>query len=476
MPSEGLRRAYWWGLLLLSSLALLSYAVLGWQARMVADDYLFAYNANRYGLLEGVALAWQQWTGRWAQHVLLDALAAGQPASNSLVIAAHGLLLVAGLAGLLAELRCWCWPTVRSSRLVYVALSSLLVAAVFSLCHVEGLYWAMPALAYVLPMALMLAAASLLLWGLRRTPMGQQRRLWGLGLASLLLFTSGTHEIYALGQVLLLSVAGLAVLAQPKPRRRALLPWIGFAWGVALLGALVFFVAPGNWARLSGSLRPSYDSPLLWLDKARDTLLHRQSLLASGLLFLAFWGGFSLLPVPHALSQLSGRQALLLGGFGLLVAGLWLGIMAVPPMLAYGHVPLRTQPPAMAVLLALSAALALLWRAWLVPHWPLPLGPAYGFLSLLGLLALGLLLANLQRLPSFLAYSSAWDAYDAAIRQLVSEGAREIEVPPMPVRLGISDNEWLHEQRTWLNEDMARYYGLDDIRLNPEIDAVTRVR
>jgi hypothetical protein len=443
---------------------------------MVADDYAFAYNASHYGLLEGATLAWQQWTGRWAQHMLLDVLSAEQPSINGVVIVAHALLLVTALAGLMAELRGRLWPTLNDHRLVRWMLSSLIVAVIFSLCHMESLYWAMPALAYVLPMAFILWSACLILWGLRRNPTGLKRSLWGLLLTALLLFSSGLHEIYALGQVLLLSVAGLVVLAQPTPRRRTLLPWIGFAWGVALLGALIFFVAPGNWVRLGGGFRFDFDSPLLWLDTARANIFHRHSLSAFGLMFLAFWGGFSLLPISPALSALSTGRAIRIGAVAVVSAGLWLASVVVPPMLAYGHVPLRMQPPAMLALVALTAALALLWHAWLAPRWCWPAVPAYGAVALLGLLTASFLINNLQRLPDFVAYSTAWDAYDAAIRQQVSEGARELEVPPMPVRLGISDNEWLHEQRSWLNGDMARYYGLDDIRLNPEIDAVTRVR
>ncbi|MCS6835502.1 MAG: DUF6056 family protein [Anaerolineae bacterium] len=472
MPPERLRTAFWWALLLLSLAALLSYALLGWHVRLVADDYTFASNALSLSLVEHVAQAYQTWTGRWAQHVLLDLLASEQPLINRVVILAHGLMLVASLAVLLAELRRWMWPALPNNQFLNWTLSGLAVCVTLSLCHPESLYWAMPALAYVLPIALSLWTASLLLWGLRCTPTGFRRNFWGLSIACLLLFNSGMHEIYVLGQLMLLSIGGLVVLTLPPQRRAAWLPWIGFAWIVALLGALLFFAAPGNYARLSGSVRPVFGSAWEWIDTARENILHRHSLMASGLMFLAFWGGFSLLPSPTSLSSLSTSRRLALAIGAIFVASLMIGVVVLPPMIAYGHVPLRAQPPAMATLAALAAVLALLWRT----QYSLPIRVAYSFTGLLGLLAVTFLVTNFQRLPDFMAYSAAWDAIDAAIRREVAQGARELEVPPMPVRLRISDNEWLHDQRTWLNGDMARYYGLDDIRLNRDVDTVTRVR
>jgi len=472
MPSEKLKRMYWWALLLLSGLALLSYVALGWHTRMVADDYAIVVTSRTQGMAQAVLETYRQWSGSYSAFALVFTLSPCQPVVSAWVMPACVLALMMASFGLLSELVYWRLGQ-PGAALPRLALSTWLSLFIYNLSHQEALYWLMASIAYMLPVPLLLLLATLIL-RLLRTPPAQRSSLW-LGVGLLMLINAGFGELIALSQVTLALLGLLATLMMPSSWRSHQPTLMGVLL-LALLGALIFFVAPGNWVRLGGGFRFDFDSPLLWLDTARANIFHRHSLSAFGLMFLAFWGGFSLLPISPALSALSTGRAIRIGAVAVVSAGLWLASVVVPPMLAYGHVPLRMQPPAMLALVALTAALALLWHAWLAPRWCWPAVPAYGAVALLGLLTASFLINNLQRLPDFVAYSTAWDAYDAAIRQQVSEDARELEVPPMPVRLGISDNEWLHEQRSWLNNDMARYYGLDDIRLNPEIDAVTRVR
>jgi hypothetical protein len=437
---------------------------------MVADDYGMAAIGRAQGITQGVIEVYFQWSGSYTAFSLILALAPFQPVISTWLPTIYILALGAACFSLLSELTIWRHGR-RGLILPRLSLACWLSLFIYNLSHSEALYWSMASLAYVLPIPLLLLLVTLVLRLLRTEP-ARRLPLW-LSVGLLMLASAGFGELIALSQVTLALLGILATLVMPQAWRihRPVLQGLLL---LALLGALIFFVAPGNWTRLS---RVSLESALGLadiLEQARINWLHRFSLLHWAVTAMALWGWLRL-SSPQFWEGWRVHFPPLLSS--LLALALWAGLLTPVlglPILAYGYVPLRLTPLLAAASLASLVMLILLWSLSMSRMLSISIARLMVYLAFV--VPLFALINNLQRLPDFVAYSTAWDAYDAAIRQQVSEGARELEVPPMPVRLGISDNEWLHEQRSWLNGDMARYYGLDDIRLNPEIDAVTRVR
>jgi hypothetical protein len=227
--------------LLTFALLALVFLALALFCRPAADDYTFAYLANRDGLLGGVRTMYTAWSGRFfSTLVMLAAMRPESSVTNMYSLVPIGtMLLLAGsfywIASLLARdvIR-----RVQASLLLFVLYSALMPSPT------EGYYWAAGAITYQLGNALFLILHCLLFTVLRTQTVAQRLLLFMI-CVPVAVAVCGSNEVIMLMTVVTLAIGSAQLLAR---RNGAAWIWIALLL-VSAATAVAVINAPGNAVR-----------------------------------------------------------------------------------------------------------------------------------------------------------------------------------------------------------------------------------
>jgi hypothetical protein len=442
---------------------LLAYAAVGLFSRYAADDYCTAGQVLAAGFVEAQARLYSGWSGRYAATFLVTLLELIGPVVVPLLPA---LTLMAWLGAATWTLRqlaqAFGW---RLPRLAALAVAAALVFATLSATDdlAQDLYWQTGIVTYLFPLVL---ATAFVGWLAQRGSGHVTFTACGVSLA-LALAAGGTSETFAAAQVAALGLAiGGALLTGVRPQRGALLAMLGAGLLGALLALAILGLAPGNAVReefgnrlpLSIALPLAFGFTRGWLRLTFALPNAAVLLLVVGL--PAYVGAVSARTRPHAGSWLILP--------GLIVATL-LVILAcmLPAFYALGsNPPGRAQIQPEYVLMCSLVVLGFLSGAALGPRrWPTRAWvavPVLGVLIILGpLVTTGQVLAQVA---SARDYALAWDRVDGEIRAARSEAEQDVTVRPLASTGNVQNLDFIGPNRAdWLNECVARYYGVRSI-------------
>lgn len=459
------RRAGTRVLAIVLAVPLLAYAYLGLFSRYAADDYCTAGQVATRGLLGLELQLYEAWSGRFAFTFLVGVVE---------LIGSGATRLLPALA-VLAWLGALTWAIARIGRLLGWAetgLAALVVAEVVLVATLgstadlgQSLYWQTGMLTYLAPLVLLAGYVAIVADCVRRDH-PQAASVVACGVLAFL--AAGTSETYVAVQVVgLLLAAGLVLASGSARLRRVLLPLLG----VGLLGSVVAFgivaLAPGNAVRGGSGPRPAWSYVLgASLDDARqfvhDFWRFETPSFALALLLPAAWG--VLWPAPAMAGRLA-RTFVWAVAIGL--AGLALVVVSLLP----SFYALSAPEPGRARIIPQLILVCLTVGAGYLAGTLLRLGgPVMG--RALQPLAVGLLVltlvaplletrAALAEVDEARAYAQRWDSVDAQVRADHAAGLQDVVVPPLPPTGTVRGMDFVGpDPSDWLNECVARYYGL----------------
>ena len=360
----------------------------------------------------------------------------------------------------------------RAFRLCLVSLILLITLRSQSYLF-QVLFWQTGILTYVLPI---LCWVFTLGWFLNRF---QRQDSNSLKVSEGFLFFLWAFILGGISETSLflqISVFGLLIVYTfiriETPHRWAVLTLLaaGLLGSLAALGVVAG--SPGNAVRSPG-FPPKLDFLELIVGSLRTTgaFLKQWVRYDSRMLLTAF--GFSaLLALGYPLNGLKavpGLKIVKILIFATLMAFSTVWITFVP-----AYYILQAWPPDRALIMAqfilsVWAVFAGYWTVVFIHRWFEPVFRQRAFqISSLSVLVLLLLLGpvhaalNLATLvPKLSNYAARWDARDALIRSEVTKGRLELEVPILPDFSKLGDVR--PERDFWINQDVARYYGLNSI-------------
>jgi hypothetical protein len=455
------------------------YAYGGFFSRYQADDYcntvILLSSAN---VFDAVIHAYNTWLNSYSILVVLQLIEWAGPWGNHLVAAFTILMWVSGLTWLFSEIG-------KAARLhpgfwVNLWLAGLVVF--LSLYQAPNLhqilYWRAAMVPYTMPLFFFVYIAAFLLWH-TQLPYQKHRALWvGLISAFLVFFTAGLGETTGGLQVGLFFIAVLAAWMTNLHRRRVDVWYILLAsLTVAVISLLIIAFSPGTAVRLdtlSARSAPVYNPILLGVRTASYASHFIMDVFKNLPLPILFalsipFGIFYL----HSLirredSQRISPSQIRLAALALPVfVFIAIGFSFAPSAFAQSYPVARARFAAHFVLtlgLALEGGLLGMLAAGI--RLPVNMKFVKGFiLLLLGLALVYPLYASTKlRYPVAVIqrWATQWDVRDAYIRQMVAEGATDLEVEQLDTIGGVQ--EYKYDENHWVNKCAAEYYGLRTLR------------
>jgi hypothetical protein len=470
-PSETVLRASVLaaGLMLLGALA--QFARTGWLSRYWADDYCYSWVMRAGGLLRG-PLDWYMSSGNRFSTILLVGFQD--------LFGPAAIRWIPGLVLLLWVLA-WVVCIHQAAQLFKLrvlplwvglfALVQVFFAALLAPDRLQTLYWRMGTLHYSFPLLLLLLNLALAAGWRRRAGRGL---LWGAAICALSFFAGGFSETFAAmqtGVYLLILAAGLALGRGVERRQtvRILLP--GLAGALAAM--VLMMLSPSNaWRQAALPATPSLPQLIELIlrytfDFTRDTLrgLPVPLLILAALSALIAYAGFW--RERPAVAQ---RGRILLYAAGFLCMGILLAACAIAPSVyAGGQFPAgRALMPTRFALLS-GIALAAACLPGLLPVQVRRSDPAALLAALLTLAACFYPLRAAAALEpqrrELAAWAVRWDARDAQIQSLRTQGQTDPLVRQVEVVSGLEDMG--PDPGNWVNRCAAGYYILHSITAKP---------
>ncbi len=454
--------------------ALSVYAYGGLFARYQADDYCeTVYLLSASHILEAVIHAYNTWLNSYSILFLVQLTELGGLWGFRLMTAMTLVLWLAGLTWLTGEIGKFFHARLNLWMNMWLAALIIFLSLYQAPNLHQILYWRTALIPYTVPLVFFIYIAALLLWYVRFPC--EKRRALGVGLlvSGLVFFAGGLGETTAALQVGLLASAVLLVwLTRSKHGRTDLLMILLIALALSVLVVIIIALSPGTATRLEGitSQRAPLFNPITLSTR---TLLYTLLFVADALR-VAPLPNFLLFALPFGICYFhfsQGRQisphtrlaALLLPLLMIIV----IGCSFAPSVFAQSYPVARARFAAHFVL-----AFSLAWEGsllgMLASRIQLPNRVSFArglLLVLLGMASVYPLraAANLYTaLSDFRAWSAAWDARDAYIRQAVAEGVTDLVVVQLDTIGGVQ--EYKHDANHWVNKCAAEYYGLRTLR------------
>ncbi|MCS6837070.1 MAG: DUF6056 family protein [Anaerolineae bacterium] len=465
----------------LFSLAIASFAWLGTNSRMVADDYCTAAEARELGAWGSVVMRYERWSGLYANFFIKGAVEPLQPGVHAWLPAIFMFGLIAALRLLLLQLG---GSVLRLSAdgvgIAALALAFFILNAAPSR---QNLYWSAAIIPYSLPLPVLLTLIAYVTWFARQARPAILTVASAALLGSLTFVLGGMSEIVATGQVVGWGIFLLSLMMTRSPRHDL--------WALALVGLfaasaafIVVAAAPGNFVRQQvvierfGDTRPSllgfverlvtFTVSLFFIETYG---LANQGAAFLGAIALAFClhrpGDARRAWVEAWQGRPVGRWALLAG----LLALLMVAAALAPSLYATGNVSSRTLMSSRLLLTLLFA-----WWGWLAavamarrgfPGLKRARRPVYRLVALsVGLLMVFMplyaLVYNGSYIDRFAAYARDWEARHALLT--ASAGQEEVQLTPLAWSL----DDYLELERidppsgepSGMTFCAARYYGI----------------
>lgn len=446
-----------WALIALLGIATLGVMALSYLQPISADDYGNALRISQtHGFLDHVKSYYLTWTGR-ATGISIIRFGLGYRGPFAV---ANGLAFTA-LAYLTVLLGLGRRP--RLSRRDVLLVAIVFAAYWFAVPAIsETVFWVTGTATYLWSALLMvLFAAPYRLWlETHARPSALKRVLLGLGLVGLGAACGMTHELVVAALVLLLGVFGTRAWREGRLRGIPLDLWAG---AVSLLvGAALMLASPGNGARAQsgaaqGTLLGDLMAFVTYVGKTFGSYLPH---LYPWLLLLL------MASVPIGVLAAKTQPRLAIGACAAWVAS---GIATVVPFVLQPQIGLlagaRTNFYA-AVLFTIGAV------SLFAPDTcerVLDALPPRLTVAVVGVL----LCIVIVEIAGSMQVARSIDAQvrerEALIAQSIAQGDRSIAVPPLaqkPYRT-VYYVDVRTDANDWLNQGVARYYGLDAIRLAP---------
>lgn len=473
-------------LILVISLAILSYGVVGFYSRMMADDYCTANEGRQFGAVGTAVYNYANWSGLYTNAFLKGLFAPLQPEIHSIqtlilivVLGAALWLLLGQVLPLLSlDTPAWFHPVVTLM---------LLLLCLYGAPNWRNVLWWSAIVPYGYPVALGLGGVALGLW-LVRQPRARVTFMMGcIGLCvitAIIVGSANTFILFLLAAVGIVLAMSLWHLRSGTQRRAAmLLVAVGLTCAVAFV---VVFTAPGNGVRQAqvladtGFITPGLSelvvtsmSVMAGYLAQPPTLVYTLFVFVTVLAMVMLARGedrAALAELP--LSRTPGWDAALI----LALMALIIGMTVVTSVYGVGLVGPHTLflPRVIQFIgaagLAYIAVVSLARRGF--PSRYLQTRPVYRLLRatvlvLLIVLPLGVLVYNLSLLSSAQQYAADWDARHAYLREQVAAGnTGVITVAPYRFSLATYMNlEEVDNQPGFVEGCAAGYYGVQEIRV-----------
>ncbi len=478
MPLDLLQRRWLRAaLLLIVALPVLLIAINGLFVRPYYDDWCFIRSAQAHGLWGAPIYYYETWTATLSSSFVQSAVALSGPWAVGLMM----LLLTIGWWAALIWLarEAALWLSLRDAAYISVLGGTLLTLAVLSGLPnlTQALYWASGAATYVTPMLLLTLILALLVRRLRGVT---GRLVLDLAAVATLTATAGFFApTYAAVQVtLFVLLTGLLLLTAHPTQRRAVLPLLLTALGVALIVLVVYLTAPGTSARVDGNAY--YREGLSLMDMGLEAVVQTLAFLVGAPTIFGPWTllltlltagitGYALTEKRLPLLRRHWRQVLLLSGSILTI--LVLAAMSTIAFVSATALPARAFPVIQLPMVLTTAV----WGFVLGQRLRHAAAPPdrltrNAVILLTVLLILGPGLATVEALsmtPQFITFQQEWHTRDALLRQQVADGERNGTAAPFTYN--IADTAQVERlgsdpTRTY-NQCAAEYYGFNTLTI-----------
>lgn len=470
------RRTYLLSLLfaLPFALTLLSYAALGSNSRVIADDYCTAADGVTYGVSGSVQHYYETWSGAHAAYAIYALLAPFQPELHTFLTGLHLSVWWLALVWLIYEMAIITGVEQKVLPASLVATVGL-YAIVSTAPSDEALYWFASLLGYTLPCILIVVYACLILLLLRQTPSPAIHLIGVIASSVIGFFNAGIAETTAVFQLLALALALVATWfwLPASPRRNTALLLLSVGLLASGLSLLLNLIAPGNDIRAaavaeakeftSGNIFLPLLILLAYAFAVQETITLPAVLASASVFFTAAYLTWRFLLAENSRPW---RHIQRYFNLSIPVAYTIAAVVIAVPLYGVAH----PSPRSLMVIRLWQMVVVAWWgwiagqtmlrrgklqgriRAWIAKRWPVIV-----VVVVMMLTPLNTLRENLLLWPDFSAYAAAWDARHEQIRAAATAGQTSVEISLQPTFL--EDYLKLDNLNVW-QECAERFYGI----------------
>ncbi len=457
-------------------------AFLGSFTRFYADDFCMAGDAVQLGLAGMLAKWYAHWTGRYSFILGTGVFGLGGPGFAGWVPVIAGAVWLAGLSwAVLPLVRRAGWPRPRLMAILAAELALLVVLSTTPNLF-QSFFWQNGMVNYSMPLIGMTFMGGILL----RAWLEKIALLPGvIGVLLLAFLAGGFSEVYSAMQVALYLLAIiLALVLGGRSLRGPLLLILGAALAGGLLAMAVILIAPGNALRqeTTGIASPGLIRIVTFSIRNAAYIVGHfiiwnpgWAALSAAVPFLTAWLASREQPTSSPVLSLRAlwSQTWLRAAVVLLLAGFGLAAAACAPVVyalnAYPDDRSIIVPQFVIVITTITVSALLgagLRKSRVLPDLFKSVTLGRGLmLALAAILLLGAGISTWQsvsQIPSYQAYTQAWDQRARIIQQAAVSSSAQVTVTGLPARYGVGDLN--ADPANWVNQCMAGYYHLSQLQ------------
>jgi hypothetical protein len=471
------------GAIAIPFLAIISYGLIGFYIRMIADDFCVAAPRRLFGLLGSVEWQYQNWSGAYVKFFILNLL------PHLFGIWAYQL---ATLGVFLGWILAWTWliyPIFKRFLFQYPFCLALFCSVWLTFIYMysapsnETIYWWAVIASYPVPVLLLVFYCGWMLRVLWHTQISKIAYILHFFVAWIV---GASHEQVAVWLVgFLVIVAIITWYMSPKERRQFIL----YFFIIGLIGALIAFLtvtfAPGTIVRqnlvIAGGKLSLIDFFVLllqhvllfWLDPYGFLVMVVTMLLCGVLVYNCHPKDSWRSVVPQALYF---RPRMFFLSSFMIVLCITIGSI-VPPLYGQQSIFPRTLTLARVFQLVLAIGWGVVFgilyhqinfRRRVVRFGGVFLGIAVALVVLIPIQAIH---NNLGLLPRMERFAQSWELRDTHLRQYINNGAKSIVIPPLETNLNGflwgTDIPVFTVDEGWVSGCIANYYGFEALTLTP---------
>jgi hypothetical protein len=433
-----------------------------------SDDYQWMSNVHFFGVMQAVVHVYFTWSGRWMSMLLHHAF---YDTINPIWY--YRVMLVAVVASALPLINMYVSEILETrysaSKGWYISTILLVMIWAGASAPSSIFYWLTASVENLLSVAMLLANLALTI-ACVRAPSAARRRIFALTSAVLSILVAGMHELVAMSQVYLLTLALCCLWVKKHPARIE----VATILAAAFVGFLICALAPGNQVRAATVSHPGIAAFVQMiipaLGRSFFSWVISLKLAAASFCLVALRSSGEI--APRWPMMIGTRMKVVISVLLLAILPIFFGLI----LYASGELASRAVDALYFQFLAAWFAIVLMWSPELAA-WFARLGRASVSDTNVAMLVLAIgLLANYNTLAGIVdlagpaqAFSAKFEARDKAIRLAIAEGKRDLVVEGF-VKAGFPRlYTWNADVRTdpsyFVNRYVADYYGLTSIRV-----------